>query len=89
MNEELESPGELPRRRNYPPLSAASLSVMAEATAVVAAERISAVSQAVSSEVHAAIVKEARDLLETAEALHAYPLSNSDQPAFDMSFGYR
>jgi len=64
---------------NYPPLSAVAVDAIVDATVEVASQRLPG---ALSADDIARLRAQAAHTLAAAERLHAYPLANSDEPAF-------
>jgi hypothetical protein len=63
----------------YPALDGTAVDAIVDATVQVAAQRLSGDLSAAETE---RLRDRARQTLETAERLHAYPLNNEDEPAF-------
>ncbi|HWG01033.1 MAG TPA: hypothetical protein VG164_04195 [Trebonia sp.] len=64
---------------HYPPLSAAAVDAVVDATVLIAGQRLPG---GLSADESARLRTRTTQTLAAAERLHAYPLSNSDEPAF-------
>jgi hypothetical protein len=63
----------------YPPLNAAAIDAVTDATALIAGQRLPG---GLSAGETARLRTRTAQLLAAAERLHAYPLGNGDEPAF-------